>query len=66
MSAIVSLDDDENDPARGARAAGSIDGVGWRFQAFKINDLEMVARTTPVGTKLHVWLRQLAALRLVA
>jgi hypothetical protein len=27
------------------RAAGSIEGVGWRFQSFKINDLEMVELT---------------------
>jgi len=26
----------------GSPTSGSIDGVGWRFQSFKINDLEMV------------------------
>jgi hypothetical protein len=26
---------------------GSINGVGWRFQSFKINDLEMVAQIFP-------------------
>ena len=38
------VDDDEND-LHAERAAGWIDGVGWRFQSFGINDLEMVDLT---------------------
>ena len=51
------LDDDEND-LHGERAAGSIDGVGWRFQSFRINDLEMVAQICPRWNPLTSWMRQ--------
>ena len=39
--------------------SGSIDGVGWRFQSFKINDLEMVAQIFPTWNPLTSWMRQI-------
>jgi hypothetical protein len=39
--------------------SGSIDGVGWRFQSFKINDLEMVAQIFPRWNPLTSWMRQI-------
>ena len=38
---------------------GSICGVGWRFQSFKINDLEMVAQIFPRWNPLTSWMRQI-------
>jgi hypothetical protein len=38
--------------------SGSIDGVGWRFQSFKINDLEMVAQIFPRWNRVADWLRE--------
>ena len=45
--------------ARGPRAAGSINEVGWRFQPFGINDLEMVAQIFPRWNPLTSWMRQI-------
>ena len=36
---------------------GSIYGVGWRFQSFRINDLEMVAQICPRWNPLPSWMR---------
>ena len=38
---------------------GSVDGVGWRFQSFTINDLEMVAQICPRWNPLTSWMRQI-------
>jgi hypothetical protein len=69
-SAITSLlkdllDDDEND-LHAERAAGSIDGVGWRFQSFKINDLEMVDQIFPRWNPLTSWMRQIEDFQMAA
>jgi len=37
---------------------GSIDEVGWRFQPFRINDLEMVAQICPRWNRVAEWLRE--------
>ena len=39
---------------------GSIDGVGWRFQPFRINDLEMVAQIFTSWNPLMGWVQQIA------
>jgi hypothetical protein len=41
----MDLLDDTRTILHAERAAGSIDGVGWRIQSFEINDLEMVDQT---------------------
>jgi hypothetical protein len=33
--------------------------VGWRFQPFRINDLEMVAQIFPRWNPLTSWMRQI-------
>jgi hypothetical protein len=38
---------------------GSINGVGVRFQAFRINDLELVAQIFPRWNPLTSWMRQI-------
>jgi hypothetical protein len=38
---------------------GSIKEVGWRFQSFGINDLEMVAQICPRWNPLTSWMRQI-------
>jgi len=43
--------------------SGSIDGVGWRFQSFKINDLEMVDQNSVSWNQIGLWIRKLDALR---
>jgi hypothetical protein len=45
-------------PGVSPTTSGSIDGVGWRFQSFKINDLEMVAQICPRWNRLADWLRE--------
>jgi hypothetical protein len=37
--------------------SGSIDGVGWGFQPFKINDLELVAQIFTGSNPLMSWLQ---------
>jgi hypothetical protein len=39
-------------------SSGSIYRVGWRFQSFKINDLEMVAQIFTRWNRLTNWLRE--------
>jgi hypothetical protein len=46
--------------------AGSINGVGVRFQAFRINDLEMVDQNGVSWNRVTSWLRVVDALRRVA
>jgi hypothetical protein len=47
------------DCLRGARnATGSIDEVGWRFQSFGINNLEMVDQIFPRWNRVANWLRE--------
>jgi hypothetical protein len=41
---------------------GSISEVGWRFQPFRINDLEMVAQIFPRWNPLTSWIRQIVRL----
>jgi hypothetical protein len=41
--------------------SGSIDGVGWRFQSFRINDLELVDQIFPRWNPLTSWIRQIDA-----
>ena len=43
--------------------SGSICGVGWRFQSFKINDLELMDQNSASWNPLIRWLRQVEALR---
>jgi hypothetical protein len=45
---------------------GSINEVGWRFQSFEINDLELVDQNSASWNPLLSWLRQLEALRRAA
>ena len=45
---------------------GSINEVGWRFQPFRINDLEMVAQILTSSNPLTSWLRQVEALQRAA
>jgi DNA-binding response OmpR family regulator len=45
---------------------GSINEVGWRFQPFKINDLEMVDQNVVSWNRTAYWLRSITALRQVA
>ena len=37
------------------KCGGSINGVGWRFQSFRINDLELVAQIFPRWNRLQPW-----------
>ena len=37
---------------------GSINEVGWGFQSFRINDLEMVAQICPRWDRVADWLRE--------
>jgi hypothetical protein len=48
------------------RAAGSIDGAGWRFQSFEINDLELVDQNSASWNQIFDWLSRLEGLRRVA
>jgi hypothetical protein len=48
------------------RAAGSIDGVGWRFQSFKINDLELVDQNSASWNRLAHWFGLMEALKKAA
>jgi len=43
---------------------GSIDEVGWRFQPFRINYLEMVDQNSASWNQIGEWLRSLEAVRL--
>jgi hypothetical protein len=45
---------------------GSINEVGWRFQPFRINDLEMVDQNSASWNRLTSWLRRVDHLRRVA
>jgi hypothetical protein len=45
---------------------GSINEVGWRFQPFKINDLEMVDQNVVSWNRTAYWLRSITSLRQVA
>ena len=45
---------------------GSINEVGWRFQPFRINDLEMVELTGASWNPVVSWLRHVEALRSAA
>ena len=38
---------------------GSINEVGWRFQSFRINGLELVAQIFPRWNPLTSWMRQI-------
>jgi hypothetical protein len=40
--------------------------VGWRFQSFKINDLEMVDQNSASWNQIAGWLRQLDLVRSAA
>jgi hypothetical protein len=46
-------------PPPALRVAGSIDGLGTRFQMFRINSLEMVAQIFTSSNPLISWLRQI-------
>jgi hypothetical protein len=46
--------------------SGSINGVGLRFQPFRINDLEMVDQTGASWNRIVIWLRRVEALRQAA
>jgi hypothetical protein len=46
--------------------SGSIYGVGWRFQSFRINDLEMVAQICPRWNRTSDWLKGLYEFRIAA
>ena len=48
------------------RHTGSICRVGWRFQSFKINDLEMVDQNNGSWNRIAGWLRHIDQLRLGA
>jgi hypothetical protein len=45
---------------------GSINevGVGWRFQPFRINGLELVDQNNASWNRLTSWLRKIEALRI--
>ena len=43
--------------------AGSINGVGWQFQSFGINDLEMVDQNRASWNRITDWLRRVEVLR---
>jgi hypothetical protein len=47
----------------GSPTSGSIDEVGWRFQSFRINDLELVDQNIASWNQIALWLRQLQELR---
>jgi hypothetical protein len=42
---------------------GSINEVGWRFQPFRINDLEMVDQMFASWNRIASWLRQIDGLQ---
>ena len=42
-----------------SKDGGSTNGVGSRFQSFRINDLEMVAQIFPRWNPLTSWMRQI-------
>ena len=44
-------------------ARGSIDGVGWRFQSFGINELEMVDLRFVGWNPLVAWLKAIDLVR---
>ena len=44
-------------------SGGSIYGVDWGFQAFKINDLEMVAQICPRWNRLQPWFELVGAFK---
>jgi hypothetical protein len=46
--------------------SGSINEVGWRFQSFRINDLELVAQTIASWNQIASWMKQLECLRRTA
>ena len=43
---------------KGCPRSGSINEVGWRFQSFRINNLEMVAQICPRWNRVADWLRE--------
>ena len=47
-------------------SSGSINEVGWRFQSFRINDLELVAQIFTSWNPLTSWMRQLEGFRAAA
>ena len=49
-----------------AAIGGSINEVGWRFQPFRINGLELVAQICPRWNPLTSWMRQLEDFHRVA
>jgi hypothetical protein len=42
-----------------SKTGGSINEVGWCFQPFRINDLELVAQIFPSWNPLTSWMRQI-------
>jgi hypothetical protein len=48
------------------RHSGSIYGVGWGFQPFRINDLEMVDQNIASWNRVLSWLGRIEALRTAA
>ena len=46
-----------------SKDGGSTNGVGSRFQSFRINDLEMVDQNSASWNQLSGWLREIASLR---
>ena len=56
------LPDEETECSR-AEGCGSINEVGWRFQPFGINDLEMVAQIFTGWNRMTDWLGRVAALQ---
>ena len=38
-------------------------GVGWRFQSFKINDLELVVQICPRWNRLQPWFELVGAFK---
>ena len=53
-------------PATRHRHSGSIYGVGWKFQSFRINDLVMVDQNSASWNQLTHWLTLVEALRSAA
>ena len=49
--------------SRNGSCSGSIYRVGWRFQSFKINDLEMVDQNSGSWNRVADWLRQVDQLQ---
>ncbi len=59
------LPDEEIECSR-AEGCGSINEVGWRFQSFGINDLEMVDQMFASWNQVACWLRRLEELKRAA